>query len=65
MAVTINGDTGVDKVVDNTITTDDIQDGAVYDVKINSLSSSKLTGALPAISGANLTALTSANLTGA
>jgi len=36
MAVTINGDTGVDKVVDNTITTDDIQDGAITSAKIAS-----------------------------
>ena len=36
MAVTINGDTGVDKVVDNTITTDDIQDGAITAAKIAS-----------------------------
>lgn len=36
MAVTINGDTGIDKVVDNTITTDDIQDGAITAAKIAS-----------------------------
>ena len=36
MAVTINGDTGIDKVVDDTITTDDIQDGAITAAKIAS-----------------------------
>ena len=36
MAVTINGDTGIDKVVDDTITTADIQDGAVTAAKIAS-----------------------------
>ena len=36
MAVTINGDTGIDKVVDNTIATADLQDGAVTAAKIAS-----------------------------
>ena len=47
MAVTINGDTGIDKV----------QDGSIHDVDIDSVSASKLTGDLPAISGVNLTDL--------
>ena len=54
MAVTINGDTGIDKV----------QDGSIHDVDIDSVSASKLTGDLPAISGVNLTDLPAEQLTG-
>ena len=54
MAVTINGDTGIDKV----------QDGSIHDVDIDSVSASKLTGDLPAISGVNLTDLSAGELTG-
>ena len=45
------------KIVDSNITTAKINNLAVTDAKINTLAASKLTGALPAISGANLTNL--------
>ena len=45
------------KIVDSNITTAKINNLAVTDAKINTLVASKLTGALPAISGANLTNL--------
>ena len=45
------------KIVDSNITTAKINNSAVTDVKIDTVSASKLTGALPAISGANLTNL--------
>jgi len=45
------------KIVDNNITTAKINNSAVTDAKIATVSASKLTGALPAISGANLTNL--------
>ena len=48
----INGTTGIDK----------IQDGSVLDADIDSVSASKLTGALPAISGASLTGLTASQM---
>ena len=48
----INGTTGIDK----------IQDGSVHDADIDSVSASKLTGALPAISGASLTGLTASQM---
>ena len=41
----------------SSVTTSKINDGAVTDAKINGMAASKLTGALPAISGANLTNL--------
>ena len=41
----------------NSVTTLKLVDDAVTDVKINGMAASKLTGALPAISGANLTNL--------
>ncbi len=47
MSVTINGSTGVSLV----------QDGVIVDADIVTLAASKLTGALPAISGASLTGL--------
>jgi hypothetical protein len=51
---------------DGTISSAKIQDDAITDAKIaTGITASKLTGALPAISGASLTSLTSANLTGA
>ncbi|MDO8805939.1 MAG: hypothetical protein Q7R35_16095, partial [Elusimicrobiota bacterium] len=40
----------------------DIADGQVTDTKIVTMAASKLTGALPAISGTSLTALTAANI---
>ena len=45
------------KIVDSNITTAKINNSAVTDAKIATVSASKLTGALPAISGANLTNL--------
>jgi len=39
-------------------------DGQVEDAKLDGLTSSKLSGALPAISAANLTAIPAANITG-
>jgi len=47
------------------LTVTNIADGTVTDSKIVDMTASKLTGALPAISGASLTSLTSSNLTGA
>ena len=47
MATNIVGATGIDKV----------QDGIIVDADIDTVAASKLTGALPAISGANLTNL--------
>jgi hypothetical protein len=53
-------------IADGTVAAADIADDAVTDAKIlTGVSSSKLTGALPALSGAALTNLTAANLTGA
>ena len=45
------------KIVDSSVTTAKINNSAVTDAKIDTVSASKLTGALPAISGANLTNL--------
>tara|TARA_B100000405_G_C16713765_1_gene420188 strand:+ start:1816 stop:3051 length:1236 start_codon:yes stop_codon:yes gene_type:complete len=45
------------KIGDNAVATANIGDNQVTDAKINSMSASKLTGALPAISGASLTNL--------
>ena len=53
-------------IADETVVAADIADGSITDAKIQTgVSSSKLTGNLPAISGASLTNLTSANLSGA
>ena len=43
----------------NSVETGDIQDGAVTDAKINGMSSSKLSGALPALDGSALTGIDS------
>jgi hypothetical protein len=53
------------KIVNDAVTTVKILDANVTDAKIDTVSSSKLTGALPAIDGSALTSLTSGNLTGA
>ena len=45
------------QLADNSVTTAKINNSAVTDVKVDTVSASKLTGALPAISGANLTNL--------
>jgi len=47
------------KLATNAVTTAKIADANVTDVKIATMTSSKLTGALPAIDGSNLTGLTS------
>ena len=53
-------------IEDETVIAADLADGSITDAKIQTgISSSKLTGNLPAVSGAALTNLTSANLTGA
>ena len=53
-------------IADETVVAADLADGSITDAKIQTgISSSKLTGNLPAISGASLTNLTSANLSGA
>ncbi len=44
-------------LADTAVSTSKITDGAVTDAKISGMAASKLTGALPAISGANLTGL--------
>lgn len=48
MTTTITGATGVNK----------IQDGTIVNADVNDIAASKLTGALPAISGASLTGIT-------
>ena len=53
-------------IADDTVVAADIADGSITDAKIQTgVSSSKLTGNLPALNGASLTNLTSANLSGA
>lgn len=62
MAITLNGGTGVITGIsvgglpDGSVTNDDLA-GSIADGKITGLTASKLTGALPAISGASLTSL--------
>ena len=57
--ITTPGDGTVNtaQLADNSVTTAKINNSAVTDVKVDTVSASKLTGALPAISGANLTNL--------
>ena len=59
MSTIINGTTGVSLIQDATVTTAKIVDANVTDAKIATLAASKLTGALPAISGASLTGVAS------
>jgi len=59
MSTVINGTTGVSLIQDATVTTAKIVDANVTDAKIATLAASKLTGALPAISGASLTGVAS------
>ena len=54
MATNIVGATGIDKV----------QDGIIVNADIDTVAASKLTGALPAISGASLTNLPAQTLAG-
>tara|TARA_R100001509_G_scaffold163595_1_gene138537 strand:- start:5690 stop:6616 length:927 start_codon:yes stop_codon:yes gene_type:complete len=53
---------GVGTPTDGTITTAKIGNGAVTDAKIDTMAASKLTGALPAIDGSNLTGLSGSNI---
>ena len=50
--------TEVQLIKADAVQTTDIANSAVTDAKISGLTSSKLTGALPAISGASLTGIT-------
>jgi len=61
MAITINGSTGItsSEIADGTITSTKIADGTIVNADVNDVAASKLTGALPAISGASLTNLPS------
>jgi len=52
-----DGSVNTAQLADNAVTTAKILDANITDAKVNTLSASKLTGALPAISGANLTNL--------
>ena len=52
-----DGTVNTAQLADNSVTTAKINNSAVTDAKIATVSASKLTGALPAISGANLTNL--------
>ena len=56
--------TEVQLIKADAVQTADIANSAVTDAKISGLTSSKLTGALPAVSAANLTNIPAANLTG-
>ena len=56
MATLITG-SGVDKVIDGSITSTKIADGTITNADVNDVAASKLTGALPAIDGSNLTGL--------
>jgi hypothetical protein len=49
---------------DNIVTSAKIADATIVNADINDMASSKLTGALPAVSGASLTSLPAGNLTG-
>jgi len=53
----VDGSVNTAQLESNAVTTVKILDANITDAKVNTLSASKLTGALPAISGANLTNL--------
>ena len=78
MPVTINGDGSIaglavgglpdgsvdaDTLASNAVTSGKVASGAVTDAKISTMAASKLTGALPAISGAALTGMASGGIT--
>ena len=54
------GDSNKDDIIDSSVTSESIKDGAVTDAKITSVAASKLTGALPALDGSALTNVPSA-----
>ena len=58
MAITISG-SGITSanIADGTIVSGDIADGTIVNADVNDVAASKLTGALPAISGASLTGI--------
>ena len=57
-----DGSVDADTLAANSVTAAKIVDGTIVDAEVTSLAASKLTGALPAISGVNLTALNATNL---
>jgi hypothetical protein len=59
-----DGSVDVDTLAANSVTAAKIVDGTIVDAEVTSLAASKLTGALPAISAANLTSIPAGNLTG-
>ena len=52
-----DGSVDADTLAANSVTAAKIVDGTIVDAEVTSLAASKLTGALPAISGANLTGM--------
>ena len=54
-----DGSVDADTLAANSVTAAKIVDGTIVDAEVTSLAASKLTGALPAISGANLTGIAS------
>ena len=60
-----DGSVDADTLAANSVTAAKIVDGTIVDAEVTSLAASKLTGDLPAISGANLTGIPAGNLTGA
>ena len=58
MAITINGNGTI-----TGISNGGLPDGCILDADINGMAASKLTGALPAISGANLTGISTSSPT--
>ena len=58
MSVTINGDTGIDKITDGSIVAADIGAGEITDAKLASgIDAAKLTGTLPALDASSLTGI--------
>jgi len=57
LTVPSDGSVNTTQLANDAVTTAKILDANITDAKVNTLSASKLTGALPAISGANLTNL--------
>jgi hypothetical protein len=59
-----DGSVDVDTLAANSVTAAKIVDGTIVDAEVTSLAASKLTGALPAISGASLTNLPATDISG-